>query len=156
MRDEWCRRGRSSSISSCSTLLRDERLRRGSGRGPVVSIRREGCLARDAESDGSISSSSYGGPISSQLEEPADPEWLRLPVVDAGERTDALPPLETRDPSGCITTRCEPLANFALSGFVLAALSVSDMARGMSGEALRDGRRCRVSRHTSRPMVKCM
>lgn len=112
LREERCRRdgsgSSSSSTSSCNTLRREEWRRFGAGLDPLSVLLTEGFLDRDAESDGSISSSSpNGGPTSLQLSDPAEPA-LRLPPLDAAECTDLaelLPPEPVRDRSGCTTSR---------------------------------------------------
>ena len=99
--------------------------------------REEGCLDRDAESDGSISSSSpYGGPTSLQLSDPAEPA-LRLPPLDAVERTDladVLPPEPVRDRSGRTITLSEP---DTMVYVCLVALCVSGCFDGESNRGAR-------------------
>ena len=61
--------------SSRSVILLDENRRVGAGRTSVVFRRVAGCRDREAESDGSMSSSpSYGCPTSLQLSELVEPE----------------------------------------------------------------------------------
>lgn len=69
--------------------------------------REEGCRDREAESDGSISSSSspsYGASTSLQLSEPME---LR-PLESVGERAEVLLPEEVREDRSRTTTRSLP------------------------------------------------
>lgn len=74
--------------------LREECRRLGAPGASTVCLRLGGCRARDALSDGPISSSSSSSYSSSlQL---SSLDRLRLPPLDAGERNDALPPDDVR------------------------------------------------------------
>lgn len=104
---EWCRedcrRGGLISSRSRSLCTRREECRRAGGRGAsTVGLRGGGPRDREAESDGSISSS----PRSLQL---SSLDGLRLPPLDTGERTDTLPPDEVLPPGKTCMTRSAPV-----------------------------------------------